>query len=99
MPRDFYINGETMVYVKGRADSLLLGTRQELGLSDGMIRVIPDFRHHELNVDAWGEAPVDVQFMLATVTISMTLIHFDEAVLDDCVQESMGGAGEGVFSS
>ena len=94
MARDFFINGETLVSVKGRADSAI-GTLQELGLSDTHIRVTPDFRHHELFVDSWGEVPVDVQFMGATVTIAMTLIHLDRDVLDACLIESMAGAGAG----
>ena len=45
-----------------------------------------------MNADAWGEAPFEQQFMLAAVSIDMTLIHFDPTVLDVCLMESMGGA-------
>jgi hypothetical protein len=91
MARDFFLNGETMVYVKGRADSPI-GARQELGLAVDAIRVTPVFKHEDIKVDAWGQAPPEVQWMLAEVRISMTLIHFDRDILDTCLQESMAGA-------
>jgi hypothetical protein len=94
MARDFFINGETMVSVKGRSDSDISAITQ-LGLSDSQIRVTLDFRHLDLNVNAWGEMPADVQWMLAGANISMTLVHFDRAVLDVCLMESMGGVPNG----
>lgn len=92
MARDFFINGESMVSVKGAAGTSINPLIQ-LGLSDGPIRVSLDFRHRDIQVDAWGnEIPPEVQFMLAAATITMTLVHFDRDVLDVCVQESFGGA-------
>lgn len=91
MARDFIINGETMVAVKGRTDSAI-ASLTNLGLADTGIQISPQFYHDEINVDAWGQAPVDVQFMLASVTVRMTMIHYDNSVLDTCVQLSMGGA-------
>lgn len=91
MARDFYINGESMVTVKGRSDSAI-GSLSQLGLSADPIVVTCNFQHQDINVDAWGKAPADVQWMLADAMISMTLVHFDMTVLRTCVLLSMGGA-------
>lgn len=92
MARDFFINGENMVWVKGSSASNIANL-SELGLSEQPIRVSPEFRHGEITLSAWGnQIPVEVQFMLAAVNITLTLINFDRSVLDYCVQESMGGA-------
>ncbi len=91
MSRDFFINGETLVLVKGRSDSAI-GTLTELGLSSDPIRVSPVFKHKDILVDAWGEVPADVQFMLAEATVTMNLIHIDRGVLNTVIQESMAGA-------
>lgn len=90
MARDFFINGPTMVFVKGRTDSTIANLT-ELGLTDVPVRVRPQFRHRPIKVDAWGDAPPEVQFMLATVEITASLIHFDRDVLDACLRLSMGG--------
>jgi hypothetical protein len=91
MARDFYINGESMVYVKSNLTSLIPSIT-ELGLSDTSIRVRPQFRHRPIKVDAWGDAPPEVQMMLATMEVSISLVHFDSAVLDECLRLSLGGA-------
>src|SRR5581483_5195340 len=92
MGRDFQINGETMVYVKG-SNASAIASITELGLSEGPITLTLDFRHRDINVDAWGgEIPPEVQVMLAAVNISMPLIHLDRDILDTCIRESMGGA-------
>jgi hypothetical protein len=91
MARDFFINGPTMVSVKGRTDSAIANT-SELGLSDAPIRVVPNYRFLPIHVDAWGQAPADVQMMLATVDITISLVHFDRTILAECLRLSMGGA-------
>lgn len=91
MARDFFINGESLVYVKGRSDSGI-GSLTELGLANAPIVITPIFHHKPINVNAWGDAPAEMQFMLAEVRISITLIHFDSGVLDTCITESMAGA-------
>ncbi len=48
------------------------------------------FRHIDVNADAWGQEPFDVQFMLSEVIISCTLIHLDRSILDECIRLSMG---------
>ncbi len=93
MSRNWFINGESMVYVKGPAGSLIANL-QELGLSDNPIQITMVPKHKDINLDAWGEAPADVQFKLAEVIITMGLIHFDPLILMDCVRLSMGGAAQ-----
>lgn len=90
MARDFFIGGESLVLVKGRTDSAIANLT-ELGLATDQIRCTPNFRHRELVVNAWGEAPPDVQWMLSSVDITMNLIHVDRSVIDTCLLLSMGG--------
>jgi hypothetical protein len=91
MARDFEIQGESLVYVKGNTASAI-PIMTQLALSPDAIRVSPVVHHEDCNVDAWGRAPADVQWMLAEARISMTVVHFDPAVLQECVRLSMGGA-------
>ncbi len=96
MVRDVFINGETLVTVRGSAGSAVIGSMQQLGLAVSSIRITPNYNHLAVTADAWGQAPFEMQFMLATVNISMTLVHFDRVVLAACQAESMGGsASEG----
>lgn len=93
MARDFQINGETMVYVKGAANTAIANLT-ELGLAVDQVRITPNFRHLDIKVDAWGGSdgpPADVQWMLMDVMIQMTLVHFDYDVLEHCLQLSAGG--------
>ena len=93
MGRDFQTNGETMVYVKGHAGSLI-PTLTEFGLSDGPVTWSQDSRFLDIAVDAWGqEIPPEVQYLLGAVNISMTLVHYDEDVLDEVQRLSMAGGG------
>lgn len=91
MARDFFINGPALVEVKGNVNTAIASLSQ-LGLSDAAIPVSPRFHHKDINVDAWGEAPADVQWMLGELTLRFTMIHVDLNVLEACVQEAMGGA-------
>lgn len=91
MASDIFVNGETLVMVKGRSDSGI-GTLSELGLSSDSIRITPQFRWLDVNADAWGQAPFEMQFMLASLSVTMTLVHFDRTVLNYCITESMAGA-------
>lgn len=92
MARDFFINGPTMVSVKGRSDSAIANLT-ELGLSETAIRVQLDFKHMPIQVDAWGgQIPPELQMMLASASLTINLVHFDRAVLDECLRLSMAGA-------
>src|SRR2546426_1017285 len=99
MARDFFIAGESLVQVKGRTDSAIASLSQ-LGLSYDAIRVRPDVYHEDILLDAWGSrVPADVQVMLGAVSITINLIHVDQAVLRECLRLSMGGPtveGEGI---
>jgi hypothetical protein len=93
MARDFLINGESMVSVKGPQGSAIASISQ-LGLTVSPIRVTLDVRHRDINLDAWGgEIPADTQFMLAAASISMDLVHVDRDVLSACIKLGMAGAG------
>ena len=99
MPRDFQINGETMVAVKG-AVGTGISSLTNLGLTDreGIVRISPRFIHEDIPVDAWGDAPPEIQFFLTDVQINMTLVHYDEVVLEEVIRLSMGGgSSEGVL--
>lgn len=90
MARNYFVNGETLVLVKGASDTGIANLSQ-LGLAADPVRITPIFRHQDVNVDAWGQAPAEIQWMLAEVQVTMTLIHFDRDVLNTCLALSMGG--------
>lgn len=90
MARDFQINGPAMVYVKG---TTTLSATSELGLSDKQITITPNFVHQDIHCDDFGPTiPPDVIWLLADVTIQMTLVHYDPAVLNLCLGCSMANA-------
>ncbi len=92
MGRDYFVNGESMVFVKGSAGSGIAALSQ-LGLSSDEIRITQNFRHEEINLDAWGGlVPNELQVMLFDVQVSINLIHFDPVILEVCETESLGGA-------
>lgn len=92
MARDYQVAGEVMVTVRGPAGSAIAST-QQLGLASDSISLAFEFKKHEIQVDAWGkEIPPEIQTRLAAVTINMTLVHFDRAIMDECWRLSMGGA-------
>lgn len=94
MARNYYINGETMVKVQNQS----IGTSQELGLSDTPISIQVTYHQLDIRVDAMGgTAPPEVQHMSMEAMISMTLIHFDNTVLDACIRESHAGATFGTM--
>jgi len=90
MARDFYINGEALVWVISNP-ATGIPTLTQLGLSADPIQITPSFKHKDINLDAWGEAPADVQVMLTEATVSMNLIHYDPVVLATCIGLTMGG--------
>ena len=85
-----------MVYVKGNVASAI-PTLTELGLAQDQIRFRPRNRHRDIQVNAiaGGEVPNDVQIMGLDAMVTMNLIDFDDAVLNACVSEAMGGVGFG----
>ncbi len=88
MSRDFYVNGESMVFVKGQAGTGI-ATLQQLGLCDSPIRITLNTRYLDIITDSWGpQLPVDVQYFLSDALIQMTLVHFDPTILAVCINES-----------
>ncbi len=85
--RDYFIPGQSMVYVQQVGNTAL-----QLGLSDQQIQFTPTYRDEDIQVNAWGgQVPPEVQQMGAEVQFSMTLIHFDQAVLRGCLGLASAG--------
>ena len=91
MARDYYVNGPTLVQVKGKTGSSI-ATLQELGTCESPIRISLQLYNLDIRVNAFGDIPPEVQFMGGIATISMSLVNFDKAILDECLRLSMGGA-------
>ena len=75
-----------------------IASLSELGLTDrdGIVRIMPEWRHRDVRVDDFGpEVPAEIQWQLASVRVSMTLVHYDRSVLDQCMMEAMGGSASG----
>jgi hypothetical protein len=103
MARNYYINGPCLVKVRGMVGTALDGSLAipELGLTDntGKVSIIPNYKHKDYKYDDFGgETPPDVMWMLTDVTIIMTLVHFDYAILQACMNESAGGGTEGTMA-
>ena len=97
MARDFHIEGETLVRVRFGAH-ISGNVRKELGLAQEDVIVTPNFRHRDVIIDDFGpNIPPEILWQLADVRIRMTLIHFDEHILDICTSESMAGGVDAVF--
>lgn len=93
MPRDVVIPGECLVRVKGSTATSMSQT-QELGLASEGVSITPRFRHRDIKADDFGpDIPAEVMWNLADVTIDMTLVHFDDVILNCCMAESMCGRG------
>ena len=107
MARDFYINGETLVKVKTRTvasgnedveESLIGSNLFELGLTDGLIRITPTFKRKDIYVDDYGPGvPAETMTLMAEASVEMTLIQFDQDILDLVIGESTGGSLAGSF--
>ena len=68
------------------------GSVHQLGLAVEAIKVTPTFRHLDVHTDDYGhDIPPEVLWHLADARIDMTLVHYDDSLLDECVLESMGG--------
>lgn len=90
MTRQINVNGESLILVKG-ASNTSIANLAELGLAEAAITLTPEFNHDGVTVDAWGKGTPEVQYMLAAVNISFTLVHYDPDILDVCIGLSMGG--------
>lgn len=91
MARDYYINGETMIYIKGAVDSTYPAVT-ELGLCDIPIRVSVEYKHLDIKVNAYGEVSPEKQAMGAMARVNISLVHFDRSVLSFLISQSLGGS-------
>lgn len=99
MARDFVVNGPCLVKVRG-ASGGRLNSLSQLGLAAAEARISPRFYYQDMIVDDFGpHVPAEVHWALADVTITMTLIHFDETILEACWIESMGGEPNNLFGA
>src|SRR5678816_1194987 len=91
MARNYFVEGEAMVLVKGRSDSAIANLSQ-LGLTSDQIVISVEYKHLEIGVNAYGYVPPEMQGMGMFARINMTLVHFDPTVLAACVGEALAGA-------
>lgn len=92
MARGYKINGEAMVSVKGMAGTSIEEV-QQLGLSEGVIQITPNFSHAGVRTDDFGTTvPAEMQWMLTDTIISMTLVHYDQSIMETCWREAMAGS-------
>jgi hypothetical protein len=97
MARAYTIYGEVMVYVTG---SVFDNELVELGLCTDSVQITPRIKNREVMYDDFGdEVPAEVMAKMTDALVKMTLIHYDEGVLSNCVRQSMGGTRLGSASS
>lgn len=96
-----YINGPAVVRVKGGSQTSLsalynasgnITTVTTLGVTEGPVRVIWDFKHHNVMTDIAGRSvPAEIMSELVEAKVSMDLVYFDPFVLDTCIREAAAG--------
>ncbi len=94
MARDFVINGESLLTVKGGAHMSggQIGMLTQLGLATDQVRITPRYFHLDMKVDDFGpNVPAEVMFNLAEVYVNCKLVHFDIAAAAACWGEAMAG--------
>lgn len=91
--RGWFVNGPAMVSVRGGADAPDIQSLTEFCLTQNPISVVPSLTHADINLDAWGDAPPEVQCRLGTLTVSMDPIDFDPDVLSILIALAAGRIG------
>lgn len=94
MTRSVNVHGEAMIYVKGPQGSLIQNLT-EFGLAESETRITVTPLFKDVNLNAWGEAPLDVQRKLAFITCTATMLQYDVAVMAELVRLATGGTVEG----
>ena len=91
-------NGPTIVSVKGPSGSSI-SSLSTLGVADSPITVSQKNSFDNVIVDPFGPSvPVDLQYNLTEMMVSMNLIYFDETVLRECMRLSnAGGSAAGTM--
>ncbi len=89
MVRDYHVAGEVMVSVYGGHP--YLSSLTQFGLASDSIDIVPVFYSQDIHTDDFGpRCPVDVMRLLGAVIIHMTLVHYDEDILDCLTTAAMG---------
>lgn len=97
MARQFIVQGETLVQVKGHANSSI-SSLTNLGVSDSPIVVTLTGKHDDIITDPTGSmVPCDIQTFVGEASIVFTMIHYDRAVLDTLYALSVGGTAPGTM--
>lgn len=97
MARQYVVNGETLIQVKGHSNSSI-SSLSNLGVTSGPINVIVQDSVDDILTDPTGKAtPIDAQTMGGIATISFSLLHFDRAILDAIYALSVGGTAPGTM--
>lgn len=101
MARDFQIDGECLASVRLGAHISVSGSLSgiaEFGLTQKEVIVLPTFYHADLIVDDFGpNVPPELLWMIAEVRIFMTIIHYDESLFDQLMNEAMCGSADGTL--
>lgn len=88
----FGAHAQNDVRVSGTSPAVAGKLIYELGLAAENITIVPKILHHDIHADDFGpEAAPDTMWMLGDVSIRMTLIHYDDGVLNLGLANSMGG--------
>lgn len=96
MGRQYQVNGETLVKLKGGTHLQNFGMSGSavvtLGVAADPITISYNLNHLDIHTDKYTqEKPVDVMWMGADAIIKMNLIHWDNDILNTAVSEAMDG--------
>ena len=90
MTRAYQVFGEFIISVSGGQFS----GKQELGLTSDPWRLHPRYVHRDVTTDGFGPVvPVETLWDMADALVSLTLVHYDQGILDQCMRAAMGGGG------
>lgn len=100
MPRGWFINGDSMIRVKGglHMSGGRIGVLSELGLAKDQIKITPRIGYEEVNPTGWGVSPADLNTQGGEILISCTLIDIDYDVLKVCENESRAVEVDGTLA-
>lgn len=97
MARSFVVQGETLIQVKGHANSSI-ASLSNLGVTDSPIQVTMHDNVDDIITDPTGKmTPIDAQTMGGFATINFSIVHFDRAILDALYALSVGGSAPGTM--
>lgn len=97
MGRVFYVAGEVLVQVKG-ATGGSLASLTNVGVAEGPVAISFQGKPDPILTDPTGKGvPIDYQTFGGMASISMTLIHFDKAILERMAILGMGGTFPGTM--